>query len=1018
MLFGWLRFYRQRHLDRAFRKAAAPRQRHKFRPSVRQLEARELLSTIIDNGAAGYSTTGTWHTESVPDAYGGTDQYVWGAGSSTATWQVTGLASGSYTVQASWNPASNEATSAPYAIYDGSTLLTTVDVNQTHQASGTSYGGVPFQTLATVTVRSGTLTVVLSHASTANAYTIADAIGIAPVGTSPPPNSVDLNWSAGGDGIAGPTTISAQTGFTISRTFSVTGGTAPGPFSISYYASTSSSLTQNLANATLLGSETISDAADLAAGNHSGTSPTLQINGTGTYYLFAQLATNSFQESNTTNDVVEASSAVTVPPSGGTIVDNGSAGYSTTGTWHTETVSGSYGGTDQYVWGGGTSAATWQLGGLAPGSYTIQASWNPASNEATSAPYAIYDGTTLLTTVPVNQTQRASGSSYGGVPFQTLATVTINSGTLMVVLGHANTANAYTIADAIRIVAASGTGAVISDTQTGFSKTGTWTSSPASTAYGGMQYTAAAGAASTAQWQFTKLPPGYYLVSANWAAATAQADNAPFLLSDGPRVLERAPANEKNIAAGATNNGYGFAGLATVYVASGTLNVQLAAVGADGIVAADAILVTPATGDQGTDASLDGRQIFPSDNVWNQNISQAPVDLNSAALIASIGLTSGLHADFGTTYNGEPNGIPYIVVPGNQPLVPVTFDDPSESDPGPYPIPPGAPIQGGPSSTGDRHVIILDKDHWILYELYDAYPESDGSWHASSGAVFNLNSDALRPAGWTSADAAGLPILPGLVRYDEVVGTGGIDHALIFTVPKTQEAYVSPATHWASSSTNPDLPPMGMRVRLKASVNISSFPPEDQVILTALKTYGMIVSDNGSPWFVSGAPDPRWVDSDLAMLAQVVGSDFEVVDMGTITTPSGAVTDTASVRTPGAAAPAQTVAWPAPLTPTSLVPATLIPPAADIIPGSALGSAGVNASAEVTVNAASDVPTPVPSMAANTDQAGPSHAVSPPSTSGESWPAAVLSAPLGISAFGGLSADELDQVFSRWPFAG
>jgi len=270
--------------------------------------------------------------------------------------------------------------------------------------------------------------------------------------------------------------------------------------------------------------------------------------------------------------------------------------------------------------------------------------------------------------------------------------------------------------------------------------------------------------------------------------------------------------------------------------------------------------------------------LFPTDNPWNTPVDNLPVDPNSAAYLATIGLTTGLHADFGTEWDNAPNGIPYVCVSGTQKKVPVTFDYADESDPGPYPIPANAPIEGGPSSDGDRHVLVLDVDHQKLYELFAAYPQPDGSWQAGSGAVFDLGSNALRPDGWTSADAAGLPILPGLVRYDEAVTEGVIDHALRFTVARTQKAYIYPATHYASNSTDPDLPPMGLRVRLKASFDISGFSPEVQVILQAMKTYGMMVADNGSNWYVSGAPDPHWSDNDLHELGQVEGSDFEVVD--------------------------------------------------------------------------------------------------------------------------------------------
>jgi hypothetical protein len=286
----------------------------------------------------------------------------------------------------------------------------------------------------------------------------------------------------------------------------------------------------------------------------------------------------------------------------------------------------------------------------------------------------------------------------------------------------------------------------------------------------------------------------------------------------------------------------------------------------------------------GPGASLAGRRAFPADNPWNQEISGEPVDPNSDALIASIGLDTGLHPDFGTVWQGAPIGIPYVVVSGTQARVPVTFQYDDESDPGPYPIPSDAPIEGGSGSSGDRHILVVDRDNWKLYELFSAYRDGAG-WRAGSGAVFDLNSNELRPAGWTSADAAGLPIFPGLVRYDEVVEQRAIRHALRFTVSRSRRAYVHPARHWASSNTDPNLPPMGMRVRLKASFDISGFSANVQVILTAMKRYGMFVADNGSNWYVSGAPDSRWNDSELAALRNVKGRDFEVVRMGTIVTP-------------------------------------------------------------------------------------------------------------------------------------
>jgi hypothetical protein len=286
----------------------------------------------------------------------------------------------------------------------------------------------------------------------------------------------------------------------------------------------------------------------------------------------------------------------------------------------------------------------------------------------------------------------------------------------------------------------------------------------------------------------------------------------------------------------------------------------------------------------GAGASLNGKRLFPADNAWNQDVSNEPVDPNSANLISSIGLGTSLHPDFGTVWNGAPNGIPYVVVSGSQGRVQINFNAyGDQSDPGPYPVPPNAPIEGGAGGTGDRHVIVIDRDNWKLYELYSAFPSGAG-WTAASGAVFDLNSNALRPAGWTSADAAGLPIFPGLVRYDEVFGLKEITHALRFTASRTRRAYVLPARHFASSNTDPNLPPMGMRVRLKSSFNVGGFSPAMQVILRALKKYGMILADNGSNWYVSGAPDPRWSDDELNTLKALKGSDFEVVKMGTVAT--------------------------------------------------------------------------------------------------------------------------------------
>ena len=293
------------------------------------------------------------------------------------------------------------------------------------------------------------------------------------------------------------------------------------------------------------------------------------------------------------------------------------------------------------------------------------------------------------------------------------------------------------------------------------------------------------------------------------------------------------------------------------------------------------------TPDLGPGASFHGKQLFPPDNAWNEDVSISPVDPNSDNIIAGIGANTNLHPDFGTVWNGAPNGIPYIVVSGSQPKVPLNWTAyGDESDPGPYPIPADAPIEGGPNSNGDRHVLVIDRDNWQLYELGYAFPLNNGaSWNANCGAIFDLNSNALRPAGWTSADAAGLPIFPGLVRYDEVFEQQEIKHAIRFTADITRRAYVAPARHWASSNTSVNRPPMGMKVRLKASFDISPFTPAMQVILRAMKKYGMILADNGSNWYFSGAPDMRWSDNELNQLKTLKGSNFEVVKMNNVVTP-------------------------------------------------------------------------------------------------------------------------------------
>ncbi len=292
-----------------------------------------------------------------------------------------------------------------------------------------------------------------------------------------------------------------------------------------------------------------------------------------------------------------------------------------------------------------------------------------------------------------------------------------------------------------------------------------------------------------------------------------------------------------------------------------------------------------ATAGTGKSPVIAGCSVFPPDNAWNQDVSKLPVHARSDAFVDSVGRSRNLHPDFGTVWRGAPIGIPFIVVPGDTVKVPIHLTEYSdESDPGPYPIPTDAPIEGGPDGDGDRHVIVLDRDNCILYEMFYAWPQADGSWKASSGAVWDLKKNDKHPERWTSADAAGLPILPGLVRYEEVVEQKEIRHALRFTVSKTQRGYVAPASHYASKSRDPNLPPMGLRFRMKAGYDCSGLSAEVQVICTALKTYGMIVADNGGNWFINGAPDPRWNDDAVRDLKKITGDAFEVVDTGPITT--------------------------------------------------------------------------------------------------------------------------------------
>jgi hypothetical protein len=300
-----------------------------------------------------------------------------------------------------------------------------------------------------------------------------------------------------------------------------------------------------------------------------------------------------------------------------------------------------------------------------------------------------------------------------------------------------------------------------------------------------------------------------------------------------------------------------------------------------GLVVLLALRSTPIRAEQPGQGApqIESCSVFPPDHIWNARVDTLPVDENSSTYVDTIGPDEEFHMDFGSgEWDGGPIGIPFVTVTGSQPGVEVAFTWDDESDPGPYPIPADAPIEGGADSEGDRHVIVIDTDHCVLYEVYNAWPQPDGSWEADAGAVFDLTDYALRPEEWTSADAAGLPIFPGLVRYDEVA-SGRIDHALRFTVPETRQAYIWPARHHASDLEDAQYPPMGQRFRLKADYDISGFSPDAQVIARAMQEYGIILADNGSPWFVSGAPDDRWDNDVLHELDVLTGADFEAVDV-------------------------------------------------------------------------------------------------------------------------------------------
>ena len=319
----------------------------------------------------------------------------------------------------------------------------------------------------------------------------------------------------------------------------------------------------------------------------------------------------------------------------------------------------------------------------------------------------------------------------------------------------------------------------------------------------------------------------------------------------------------------------------------------------------------------GQGATLNSFRPFPDDSLWNKDISASPVDQNSSAIVNFIGANVTVHADFGAgQYQGSTIGIPYTVVGAQQALTPINYQAyGDESDPGPMPIALSAPIEGYPNpGTGDRHVLVLDNANCFLYELFSSYPQSS-AWNADSGAVWDLLANEQRPYTWTSADAAGLPIFPGLIRYDEVAA-GQIKHAIRFTVSKSKPAMTPPASHWAGNSSDPNAPPMGMKLRLKASFNASGYSAANQVILAAMKKYGLILADNGSSMYISGAPDDRWDNNDLHNLGNLKASDFEVVQMSPVYTsanvPSGAapqISGLSASSTNVAAGTSVTLSW-------------------------------------------------------------------------------------------------------------
>jgi hypothetical protein len=534
---------------------------------------------VLDDGGPGYAETGSgWTTW--PAGYNGTLRFhAPGGGADTASWQATGLPAGFYTIQATWNASSNHASNAPYAIYDGTTLLRTVVVDQRSTPSGsTTLGGVVFQDLVSVHITTGTIRVVLSD--NVDGYVVADAVRFVPI----PAPLVDLNWSGGG--ISAQATATTQSAFTISRSYNITGANVTPNFVIAYYASTDT----NFADAVLLGTETISAAADKTVGVHAGASPSLLMPMGGTYYLFAKVnSTGTVLEADDTNNVTMDVQTLAVTVS--TIVDNGQPGYAETGTGWTDWAAGYNGGLRFHAPGNGADTASWQTSGLAPGYYTVQATWNGSGNHASNAPYAIYDGTTLLRTVTVDQRPAPSGTALGGVVFQDLATVQITTGTLRIVL--TDNVDGYVVADAVRIVpipvvAASGP-VLLDNGQPGYVEMGYSAWVDYATGYnGGLRFHGPGGGGDTATWQASGLPAGSYTVQATWNAGSNHASDAPYAIYDGSTLLTTILVDQRPGPAGTAVGAVVFQTLATVQITSGTLRIVLSD-NVDGYVVADAV---------------------------------------------------------------------------------------------------------------------------------------------------------------------------------------------------------------------------------------------------------------------------------------------------------------------------------------------------------------------------------------------------------------------------------------------